>query len=75
MGKLFGILVIVLGVWLGLKVFTEGADTMFGGLFAGPLPQAAEQAPPEAPLERIRTRAEQHRDAGIRRLERGLEHE
>jgi hypothetical protein len=35
MGKVFGILVIVVGVWVGLTVFTEGTDSAFGGLFAG----------------------------------------
>ena len=35
MAKAFGILVIVVGIWVGLTVFTEGTDAAFGGLFAG----------------------------------------
>lgn len=35
MSKIFGILLIVVGVWVGITIFTEGADTAFGGLFAG----------------------------------------
>jgi hypothetical protein len=33
MGKIFGILLIVVGVWVGLTIFTEGTDAAFGGLF------------------------------------------
>lgn len=33
MGKIFGILMIVMGVWVGLTVYTEGVDRAFGGLF------------------------------------------
>jgi hypothetical protein len=35
MMKVFGILLIVVGVWVGITVFTEGSDKAFGGLFAG----------------------------------------
>ena len=35
MGKIFGILLIVIGIWVGLTVFREGTDAAFGGLFAG----------------------------------------
>ena len=35
MGKNFGILVIVVALWVGLTIFTEGTDAAFGGLFAG----------------------------------------
>jgi hypothetical protein len=34
MGKIFGILLIVLGIWVGLTIFSEGTDSAFGGLFA-----------------------------------------
>ncbi len=42
MGKIFGILLIVVGVWVGITVFTEGTDRAFGGLFAS---GAADSAP------------------------------
>ncbi len=35
MMKIFGILLIVVGVWVGLTIYTEGSDAAFGGLFAG----------------------------------------
>lgn len=34
MQKVFGILLIVLAVWVGLEVFTKGMDGAFGGLLA-----------------------------------------
>jgi hypothetical protein len=42
MGKVFGILVIVVAVWVGLTVFSEGTDSAFGGLFAGSEKEIAE---------------------------------
>ena len=34
MAKIFGILLIVVAVWIGLTIFNEGSDAAFGGLFA-----------------------------------------
>lgn len=34
MAKAFGILAIVIGVWIGLTVYLEGTDQAFGGVFA-----------------------------------------
>jgi len=34
MGKVFGILLIVVAMWIGLTIFNEGTDAAFGGLFA-----------------------------------------
>ena len=34
MGKLFAIVLIVVAVWVGLTVYTQGTDQAFGGLFA-----------------------------------------
>jgi hypothetical protein len=42
MGKIFGILLIVLAIWVGLTIFNEGTDSAFGGLFAGPRNEAAD---------------------------------
>ncbi len=33
MGKVFGILAIVIGAWVGLTVYLEGVDHAFGGAF------------------------------------------
>jgi hypothetical protein len=35
MAKLFGIVLLVLGLWAGLEIYTNGFDEAFGGLFAG----------------------------------------
>jgi hypothetical protein len=34
MGKLLAIVLIVIAIWVGLTVYTEGTDQAFGGLFA-----------------------------------------
>jgi hypothetical protein len=34
MGKLFGLILIVLGVWIGLEVYEKGVDGACGGVFA-----------------------------------------
>lgn len=34
MGKIFGILLIVVAIWVGLTIFNEGTHAAFGGLFA-----------------------------------------
>jgi hypothetical protein len=35
MGKVFGIVLFVLAIWVGLTVYDQGVDRAFGGLFAG----------------------------------------
>lgn len=42
MGKIFGILLIVVGLWVGITIFTEGTDAAFGGLFAEGSKQTAQ---------------------------------
>jgi hypothetical protein len=44
MGKVLGILLIVGLIWVGLEIYTEGAERAFGGLLASP---TARQAPAE----------------------------
>jgi hypothetical protein len=34
MGRIFGILFIGLGIWVGLKIYLEGTQNAFGGVFA-----------------------------------------
>jgi hypothetical protein len=41
MQKVFGILFILLAIWIGIEVFTKGTDVAFGGLFAGHSPAPA----------------------------------
>jgi len=35
MQKIFGVLLILLAVWVAIEVYTNGTDHAFGGLFAG----------------------------------------
>ena len=37
MGKLFAIVLMVIGIWVAVTVYSEGTDRTFGGLFAGSL--------------------------------------
>jgi hypothetical protein len=34
MQKIFGVLLILLAVWVGIEIYTQGMDGAFGGLFA-----------------------------------------
>ena len=34
MGRIFGILLMVIGLWVGAEVYTEGVDGAFGGRLA-----------------------------------------
>jgi hypothetical protein len=48
MGKAFGILVIVVGVWVGAEIYTQGVEGAFGGLFAGFVaPAASDEGEPD----------------------------
>jgi hypothetical protein len=35
MQKVFGILFMILAIWIGIEVFTKGMDGAFGGILAG----------------------------------------
>lgn len=70
MGKAIIILMLVLGVWVGMEVFTKGTDQAFGGIFASG--DSASRAPAEAPLQRIRASAQKSSDAVGERIERGI---
>jgi hypothetical protein len=72
MGKAIGILLIVLGVWLGMEIFTKGTDEAFGGIFASGGLGGAERAPAEPPVQRIRNRVEQSLKAGAARSTSGF---
>ncbi len=74
MGKVFGMLLIVFAIWVGLTIYTEGTDRAFGGLLSrfAPASAAGPAQPTQPPLERIRERAEAARDLGVDRIERQL---
>ena len=68
MQKVFGIAVIVGLIWLGLSVFTQGAQATFSWL-----PWVDKSAPAgPSPLERFRAKGESARDAAMQRVERQL---
>lgn len=73
MAKIFGILVIVIGIWVGLTIFNEGTEAAFGGLFASsvrgemdttgrPLPRRVEDSVSKAYRESERRSAERAED-------------
>lgn len=56
MGKAFGIVVIAVGVWAGLEIYTEGTSNAFGGALqkigmAEPAPEGTEA---DKPLDALR---------------------
>jgi hypothetical protein len=45
MGKVIAIALIVIAIWVGLTIYTEGRDQAFGGLFARLLDSSRLDAP------------------------------
>jgi hypothetical protein len=72
MGKLFGIVVIVLAMWVGLEIYTQGVRGAFGGLLAGldSSDEQTETADGGAPLENLRNKVNRDNDEGWARRER-----
>jgi len=66
MGKALVILMLVLGVWLGVEIFTKGTDAAFGGIFA-PGIESVRREPAEPPMQRIRERVQRDLRAGAAR--------
>lgn len=56
MGKIFGILFMGLGIWVGLEIYLEGTQNAFGGIFA------SHQIESEAPRD-VRTTPQRAGDA------------
>ena len=75
MGKLFGLILIVLGVWIGIEVYDKGMDGAFGGAFAwvsAPLPSnesagAAREVKSGSLAQRVGAKVRADIDAGARR--------
>jgi hypothetical protein len=66
MGKIFGILMLVIGVWIGMEIFTKGTEAAFGGLLAmggGPVHEVPGQ-PHRTPVQRIGARVQEQINAG-----------
>jgi hypothetical protein len=71
MAKVLGILMIVLGVWIGLEIFTQGMESAFGGIFATG-DQSATREAAESPAQRIRARVQRDISAGAARSTAGI---
>ncbi len=69
MGKIYGIALIVVGIWVGMTIYTEGLDNAFGGVFTklGGEPVGRDVRPP---TERIRDRVQGATDERTERIER-----
>ena len=71
MGKIFGIVLIVACVWVGLEIYNKGMHGAFGGALA-----SFSNAPPEqheAPLaKRLENRGNEIRDRQLDRIESQL---
>ena len=76
MGKMFGILAIVLGVWIGLEVYTKGTNEAFGGVFAGLMEPVSDYEPSpdgRSPVQRIGDNVRENIELGADRTRRGVE--
>ncbi len=76
MGQMFGILAIVLGVWIGLEVYTKGTNEAFGGIFAGLMEPVSDYEPSpdgRSPVQRIGDNVRENIELGADRTRRGVE--
>jgi hypothetical protein len=71
MSKIFGVLLIVLGVWLGLEIYTKGMDGAFGGALArltAPIGASRDAAAPHDSLgQRVGAKVQGELDDAARR--------
>jgi hypothetical protein len=70
MGKAFGLVLIVVGLWVGLEVYTKGTHGAFGGLLAGD--SAPVQEEQQAPMNALRQGLAQDVETNMRMRERAL---
>jgi hypothetical protein len=56
MGKAFGIAVMVVGLWVGIEIYTEGMSGAFGGFFRnfGTAEASVDPAQTDKPLDALR---------------------
>ena len=68
MGKVFGILMIVLGVWVGIEIYTKGSDQAFGGALAWLGGESStEPADTRSPMQRFGDRVRTDMQTGAAR--------
>ena len=79
MGKMFGILMVMAAVWVGMTVYSQGVDQAYGGLFAGNggREQVAQSQRRGPVTERVRVKVsgqfQDHESAMNRRLDSAFE--
>lgn len=72
MGKAFALLLMVLAIWIGVSVYTEGSSRALGGLFVK-LGFVDEESPEADPVtDRVRGRVESLRRERAEREKRAL---
>jgi hypothetical protein len=81
MGKAFGLVLMVIALWAGLEIYTEGMQGAFGGVFAAtgvveeatPATPGAPAAPRQRPTEAVRDRVTGHMELGESRRDEALD--
>jgi len=73
MSKIFGILTIVLGIWVAMEVFNKGADHAFGGVFASGEATEEKDGEPRSVSRRTGESVDQAHAEAARRRERLLD--
>jgi hypothetical protein len=69
LGRLFGLVLLVLGVWAGAEVFSNGFDGAFGGMLARLSGSAPTEATQGSLAKRIGTKVQSElNDASQRRM-------
>lgn len=71
MGRVFGLLLLVGALWVGLEIFNEGMDGAFGGVFARGADAGAAESTSAA--RRAGDAVERAHERSHDRLERALE--
>ncbi len=69
MAKVFGILMIVLGVWVGIEIYTKGTHEAFGGALAwlGGESSSSASADHRSPVRRIEDKVRADMETGAAR--------
>ena len=74
MGKAFGIALMVVGLWVGIEVYTEGMSGAFGGFFQsfGAAEAPADPAQTDRPLDALRLGVGQDMDVAEAKRRRAM---
>ena len=76
MGRIFGILLMVGLIWVGLEFYTKGSAGAFGGIFEGwddPVAQYPESTDGRSITQRVGEQVSGDINASMDRVERGIE--